>query len=603
MILQALYEYAKRKGDDLPEDGFENMELRFLIKICEDGSFVDLVPTGEEKQGKEYLIPQSIGRSGALSWQVPFLLWDNYGFVLAEPKHGKTSGDPEKEIQYAKRQNEAFIKRIQDLPEDVKADAGVAAVLLFYGDNRKNGIEKVRTARLWPVCQKIPGCNISFILQNDDCLIPQRNVIRDYQRNLTAKKLESADGDSDKTQMEGVCLVTGEKTQIARLHTATGILNGKSNAKLIGFQKNSGYDSYGKEQAFNAPVSLKVENAYTKALNYLIKSPANHLMLGNDTLVFWSEEQSKSYYFEDVFNGIFGNHKDNPDEGVKSVKALFKAVETGKYERPDSRFYVLCLSPNAARISVRFWETGTVKEYSERIKQYFEDIKIAHDPQAPEYLSLYQLLSAIALRAELKNLAPNVIGAVAESIIRGRMLPSSLQQQCVQRVRAGSKLNNKKREYVTRERAAILKAYINRYNRTYNPTEKEVSVSVDKSNMNPGYRLGCLFAVLEKVQIETHPNLNATITDRYYGAASTNPVTVFPQLLKLNKHHLSDEKSKGLQIVREKEIGEIIDGLTGFPAHLTLADQSLFAVGYYHERQSLFEYKDSKKAGEGEKNE
>ena len=590
MILQALYEYARRKGDALPEDGFEQVEIKYLIKIREDGSFVDLVSTIEDKKGKAYLLPQRVGRSGKNSWQSPFLLWDNIGFVLREPKEIKDDTKKQKEAdEYAENQNNAFIKKIESLPEEVKRDTGVAAVLRFYISNKANGFDKVRSSEYWEECKKSNG-NISFILNAETDLVAQAPAVKAYQKSLTAQNDDIEDSGAE--NIVGTCLITGEKSLIARLHTATPISGAKSNAKFVGFQKNCGYDSFGKEQSYNAPVSVNAMNAYTKALKYLIKIKDNHFRLGEDTIVFWAEKENKEYDFEGVFSVFFSKDfdSDDPDKSVKEVKNLFAAIYTGKVERIDSNFYVLCLSPNAARISVRFWETGKVKNFAKRIQQHFIDFDIIRAPDAPEYLNLYQILSATALEHKMDNVAPNLIGPVVQSILKGTPYPVSLLQQCIRRIRAEQK--------ITRERTAILKAYINRYNRFHSMNE-EVTVALDRNCKNKGYLVGRLFAVLEKVQQDTHPGLNATITDRYYGAASTNPVTVFPQLLKLNQHHLSNygNEKQGLKTVREKELGEIINALDVFPAHLTLEEQAQFAIGYYHEKQSFFE-KNNKSEGE-----
>ena len=254
---------------------------------------------------------------------------------------------------------------------------------------------------------------------------------------------------------------------------------------------------------------------------------------------------------------------------------------------------VLCLSPNAARISVRFWETGKVELFAGRIKQHFDDFDIVRPKDAPEYLNLYQILSATALEHKMENVAPNLIGSVMQSILKGHPYPVTLQQQCIRRIRAEQK--------VSRERAAILKAYINRFNR-YKKIEEEVSVALDRNCKNKGYLLGRLFAVFERVQQESaDTELNSTITDRFYGAASTNPVVVFTQLIRLNRNHMSKLKSKnaGFAVVREKEIGEIMNAIDSFPAHLDLNEQSYFAIGYYHEKQSFFESNKSDKT-EGE---
>lgn len=592
MILQALYEYAQRKGNALPEDGFENVEIKYLIEIREDGSFVDLVSTIENKKGKPYLLPQKIGRSGKNAWQSPFLLWDNIGFVLREPKEIKDDERKQKEAgTYAEKQNDAFIKNIESLPEDVKKDMGVAAVIKFYTSNKANGFDKVRLSEYWEECKKSNG-NFSFILNGATALVAQAPAVMEYQRSRMLQNEDPEDSEKEQENVSGICLITGEKAPIARLHTATPITVKERNAIFVSFQKHCGYDSFGKEQAYNAPVSVKAMNAYTKALNYLIKSDKNHFTLGKDTVIFWAEKENKEYDFEGVFSVFFSKDfdSDDPDKSVKEVKNLFAAIYTGKLERIDSNFYVLCLSPNAARISVRFWETGKVKDFANRIRQHFVDFDIVRAPQDSEYLNLYQILSATALEYKMDNVAPNLIGSVVQSILKGTPYPVSLLQQCVRRIRAEQK--------VSHPRAAILKAYINRYNRFHSINE-EVTVALDRNCKNKGYLIGRLFAVLEKVQQDVHPNLNATITDRYYGAASTNPVTVFPQLLKLNQHHLSNygNEKQGLKIVREKELGEIINDLDAFPTHLTLEEQARFAIGYYHEKQSFFE-KNNKSEGE-----
>lgn len=586
MILQALYEYAQRKGDELPEDGFEDVEIKYLIKIREDGSLVDLISTIENKKGHVYQkVPMRVARTSSPKAS---LLLDNAEYVLGIPKQIKEN-DPNYEAKQKKAYekalicNELFIKEIENLPADVLNEKEIKAVIAFYRGNKQNGFDKIPFCEHWEECQKTTG-NLSLILDGKDSIVPQLESIRKYQRFITAKKSETKD-DSETDNTTGVCLITGEKSVITRLHSATSIKNSQATAPLVGFNKDS-FLSYGKKQSFNAPVSVKAEISYTKALNYLIGSKNNRFFLGNDTVIFWAEKK-ESQSFEEMFSAFFATDFDNPDRNVREVKNLFAAVQTGKYEKidSDSNFYVLCLSPNSGRISVRFWETGKVEQFANRIKQHFDDFEIDRAPYEAEYLNLYQILSATALEHKMENVAPNLIGSVMQSVLKGLPYPATLQQQCIRRIRAEQK--------VTRERAAILKAYINRFNR-YKNIKEEVSVSLDRNCTNKGYLLGRLFAVFEKVQQDTHPGLNATITDRFYGAASTNPVTVFAQLIKLNQHHLGNYENKGLRITREKEIGEIMNSIESFPAHLNLNEQSQFAIGYYHEKQSFFEKTENK---------
>lgn len=580
MILQALYDYAKRKGDELPEDGFEDVEIKYLIKIREDGSLVDLISTVEDKKGHVYSkVPMRVARTSSPKAS---LLLDNAEYVLGIPKQIKKDeqnyeAKQKKANEKALICNELFVKEIEGLPNEILNEKEIKAVIAFYRSNRQNGFDKISACEKWEECQKTTG-NISFVLNGEMSIIPQLESIRKYQRKITAAKSES-DGENSEI-VKGVCLITGEESVIARLHSATSIKNSQATAPLVGFNKDS-FLSYGKKQSYNAPVSIKAEAGYTKALNYLIHSKDNKFLLGEDTIVFWAEKRDAET-FESSFSAFFTTDFDDPDRNVREVKNLFAAVQTGKLESIDSNFYVLCLSPNSGRISVRFWETGKVETFAKRIKQHFEDFEIVRPSfDDKEYLNLYQILSATALEYKMDNVAPNLIGSAMQSILKELPYPTTLQQQCIRRVRAEQK--------VTRERAAILKAYINRLNRQKNI--KEVSVALDRTNENTGYLLGRLFAAFEKVQQESaDTELNSTITDRFYGAASTNPVTVFTQLMRLNRNHMSKLKSKnrGLQINREKEIGEIMEKIDSFPAHLDLNEQSYFAIGYYHEKQSFF---------------
>ena len=117
-------------------------------------------------------------------------------------------------------------------------------------------------------------------------------------------------------------------------------------------------------------------------------------------------------------------------------------------------------------------------------------------------------------------------------------------------------------------------------------------MSLDKENTNVGYLLGRLFAVLEKVQEEANPGINATIRDKFYASASSTPNAVFGNLMRLKNHHLS-KLSQGRSIYFEKLLGEVIAGIPSFPAHLSLDDQGAFAIGYYHQRQDFFTKKET----------
>ena len=225
-------------------------------------------------------------------------------------------------------------------------------------------------------------------------------------------------------------------------------------------------------------------------------------------------------------------------------------------------------------------------EFAHR-KQYFDDFKIIKPPNEPEYYSIWRILVNIATQDKSENIPPNLAGDFMRSILEGTPYPTTLLQAALRRIRSDAEYR------VKPVRAALIKAYLNRYYRFY-PSEqyKEVGVTLDKHQPSLGYQLGRLFAVLEKIQEEANPNLNATIRERYYGAACAQPVTVFANLLRLKNHHLAKMENKGRVVNFEKMLSEILSNVEDFPANLDLHEQGRFAIGYYHQRQWFYNKKD-----------
>jgi CRISPR-associated protein Csd1 len=578
MILQALYEYYQRR-DDLAPQGFERKEIPFIIIIDEQGNFINLEDTregeGKNKRARSYLVIKTKSRPGAKASEITNVFWDHYGYVLGHPKD-----DTEKAKKDATSQHQTFTKLIEEACLKFSDNEQFNAVSKFA--NNGDAIAQVFSHENWKDCSKIAGCNLSFRIAGEVNIVAEHADLKCFAE-------EDPNIDEDGGIIEGkngICLVTGNNSPISVLHTATS-LPGKSGGKLVSFQKNSGYDSYNKEQGTNAPISKDAEAAYTTALNVLLKKDSNNkFQISDSSVVFWSSKQNQ---LENSFTCFFNvAPKDDPDKNIREVKALLESVHTGKLDQDgDTLFYILGLAPNKARISVRFWKTGKVKDFAEKIAQHFEDLDIVHGKNDErEFFSLFNLLTNIAFEFKMDNIPPNLAGRVIESVLDGSKYPDTLQQQCIRRIRAEQNVN--------RIRAAILKAYLNRKERIYNTNEKQITMALDLENTNQGYLCGRLFAVLEKIQEEAQPGINATIKDRFYGAASSTPVTVFGRLLNLTNHHLA-KLNPGRKTNMERLLQEIIAGVSsnGMPAHLSLDNQSRFAIGYYHQRQDLFTKKDT----------
>ncbi|MFH1437596.1 MAG: type I-C CRISPR-associated protein Cas8c/Csd1, partial [Pseudomonadota bacterium] len=535
MILQALNEYYARKMDELPEEGFELKEIPFLLVIDTEGRFAGMRDTrtlsGKKTVARKFMVPKGKDRTGKNAWQTANLLWDHYGYVLGFPKSEKQA-----DCSMARRQHESFISRVGELCSACPEDRDVLAVHKFLTEGKADSVFHDPS---WPECEKIPGCNLSFSMEEKNQLVCENESVKAHVRSLLGAG-EADDECGDEHAREAVCLVSGVHGRVARLHQSTFIPGAKSTAKLVSFQKNMGFDSYGREQSYNAPVSEKAAFGYATALNHLLsRNSRQKIRLANDTIVFWAE---KDHEIETVFIDLFGEPGEGePEQDYKQLVAMFRSPETGAAPNldPETRFFVLGLSPNAARIAVRFWYAGTVGAIADNIMRHFEDIDMISREKNRRSLSLRNLLRATAfgVKREKKdeNIPPNLAGDTMKAILTGLAYPSTLLSAAVRRCRAEQEVNF--------ARAALIKAVLVRDyrlgTRFHGKEEKEVNMSIDLENINVGYRLGRLFALLEKIQEEANPGINATIRDRFYGSASATPVSSFPHLMKLKNHHIA----------------------------------------------------------------
>lgn len=560
MILKALYDYYDRCKGTLPAFGRELKEIGFLVVIDRDGNFLRFEDRRiNNKQAQTFIVKKQLGRTSA---PLANYLYDSSAYVFGF--------SDKKDFDGCRKYLETFKKKVDEIYKAAPDNEDITAVHRFYQRDAQATLTKMKADTLWPEIEKNLNKKyslFSFLINGDTQIVAEKEELLDLL-------------DGDNHDNEKVCLVSGKKGKIVDVTTATMIPGSQAVAKIVSFQVKSGYDSYGKEQGANAPISEESEFAYSTALKHLLRSDSrNKFLIGNRTFLFWaSRDNSASNQAEKGFFDLFGfsdSDDDDPNARIEQVRKVFKAIYSGELNTSlDDKFYILGLAPNSARIAVIYWAEIPLKDFAERINRHFEDMEItgANKP----YMALRSILGAVTLGGKSSDAIPNLPDALVKSIFQGLPYPQTLFASCVRRIRAENSI------YTTR--AAIIKAYLNRLNNT---NEQKIKVMLDKENNNQGYLCGRLFAVLDKIQEEA--NNQHTIRERYMNSASSTPSAVFATILNLSSHH-SEKLNEGRNVFFEKLKQEIIDKIdaNGFPAHLDLQDQGRFFVGYYHQRQAFF---------------
>ena len=553
MILKALYDYYNR-CEGLSAKGLEQKEIGYLIVIDKDGTFVRIESRMKDKKtAQTFLVLQTIKRSGRK--YAPNILWDNYEYVIGGADESA-------------KKHDTFIRMIEKLKEQVSSDRYLNAISEFYKKNEKLE-DIIKNDVLYEEMHKSKK-NISFLLQGESKIAAENEKVW----NLILS--QSADDG-----IYGICLVTGKKDSVARLHTTIKLT--KDTGPLVSFKTDRGYDSYGKEQGYNAQISGDAEFAYTTALNAMLqKGSHNKFSVGNRTFVFWASsnseaaEQTEGSLFDLL--GYTEEEVDDPNAKIEQVRKVFTAIYSGSLKTSlEDRFYILGLAPNSARIAVVYWSECSLKEFAGKILCHFEDMKIKDTRiDKKPYMGIKSMLAAVTLNGKQSEATPNLPEAVVKSIFQGTPYPFTLFSACIRRIRAES--GNK--DAIRIARMAIIKAYLNRIN----DNNKKIETMLDKSNTNQGYLCGRLFAVLENLQYAA--NKQDSIRSGYMNAASSTPSAVYPTILKLSNSHYSKlaKDKKGLAIYFDNQKKEIMAQISDFPDTLDLSDQGRFFLGYYHQK-------------------
>jgi CRISPR-associated protein Csd1 len=423
-------------------------------------------------------------------------------------------------------------------------------------------------------------------------------------------KAVAQDSVSDSPVVRGTCLISGVTDEISRLHEPKikGVDNAQTSGALLVSFNASAYESYGKSQSYNASVGAVAAFKYANALNHLLdRRRGRRVSLGDSTVVFWADhasplEDGLSALFTEPFPGE-GPPVEEDQERLRQARLLLTQLRNGAAEpvEPEdgepTKFFLLGLSPNASRLSVRLWVEADAAELQRRLGQHLRDVALA-DSRDDRLLTLRRIVAATG-RAEhdakgrlksfdTKATSPQLAGDLARSVLTGAAYPQSLLATMLRRIHSDGE--------VAYARVAAIKACLIRNSRLRgNPLE--VSMKLDPSESNVGYNCGRLFALLEKAQTDSAGvELNSTIKDRYFSSASTTPALVFPRLFRLSQHHLAKLET-GHKISYDRRFGDVMRQLDQFPRQLSLEDQGRFVIGYFHQRQDLYTSKKDKEEG------
>lgn len=573
MILQALVKYYEDlvKSGKIASQGWSQQKVSYALEIDDDGTILQVSRLGDVSSkskkmvGKPIEVPSPVKRSSGVAAN---FLCDNSQYILGFDKNGVS--------QRSVKCFEACRELHRELLSDC-VSAAAMAVLAFFEHWKPE--EAASCGAISEVYEELmAGGNIIFYYDMEPV-----HEIEEIREAWTQHYQSEGEGE------KMTCLVTGKYGAVENIHPSIkGIRAAQSaGAAIVSFNK-SAFCSYGKEQNLNAPVSKYAAFAYTSALNYTISEGKSIMYMGDDTAVlFWAEGADDNY--AQYIMGAMGNGKTTYSESdllqkTQSILRGEKVEFNESYLDPNCNFYILGISPNAGRLSVRFFMNNTFGDFIKNLNAHYERMDIVRASfDTYETVPVWRMLQeTVNMNSRNKSPSPNMTGAVLQAILTDTRYPATLLNGVTLRIRADRRIN--------RERAAIIKAYYLK-NRHEKVPEGVLTVSLNRETDYVPYCLGRLFAVYEKIQHDVSPDLNSTIKDKYFGSASSTPAVVFPQLDKLSQNHLKKLRrdGSGKSYYIESIRNEIMDKLPmTYPARLSLPEQGSFQLGYYHQVNALY---------------
>ncbi len=594
MILQSLYDLynALLKKKVLDEPGWQPENVSFALVIDHEGKLlrIDDLRFKVQRGKKEILAPLSVNvpaREKRSSGIASNFLCDNASYCLGlvgKEKDGQTS---EKKQKQAKERTVKCFEACRDRHLALLNQSNGVTAKAVRGFFREwDPLQAENHPAIIPWIKELKdGANLVFVVDG-------RYAQEDKEcRNAWDSSFSDSDGG---TIMQ--CLVTGEKTNIAVLHPAIKGINGAqpTGASLVSFNAKA-FESYGRSnaQGLNAPVSEKAAFAYTAALQWLVRDMHHHTRLGDMTVVYWAENADESG--DDILAALMGGDNteitDSDLHDAMSKLARGQIIDWGGVPvAPTNRFYILGLSPNAARLSVRFFCQDTFGKLAANCSRFDEEMRIVSPSFEKGELPLWRLLKETANpNSRDKNPPAQLAGDMLRARLTGQRYPETLMNLVQMRIRA--ECGN-----VTFGKASLIKAFLIRNRKDMAEQAKEgITLELNEGTAYTPYLLGRLFALLEGLQEDANPGINTTIRDRYFNSACATPAVVFPRLINLAQAHLKKLKNSkpGAMVFYNRQITDILGKMeSGYPTRLPLDDQGVFQLGYYHQVQKRYAKKE-----------
>lgn len=549
MFLQRLREYAEegRKSFHPPPTLYSSRPIRYVIDLASDGELlsptpIDTADPGNRatRRGAPRLAP-SLGRANKIR---PLLLADNAEYTLGVMRDGSK---PER----VSAMHDAYVELVDRCASATGLPA-VSAVSRFLNGGCAGQLHIADDFN--------PGDAITF------------RVAGEFPTDSPEVQTFWADAAAGSENRVLQCLVCGEvKPVLDRLQKKVkGIPGGQMSGTSIISANTTVFESYGLKNSQIAPTCAACGEKFTEAVNHLLSDENSHVRFPAAKVIFWTRRETPFSW---------GRILNSPDEA--DVRAQIETLWSGgrQSDLDDNAFYGAVLSASGGRAVLRDWLDTTVGEVRVRIARWFGAQSIVGGRgEEPRHLGIYALAGATV--RELRDLPPNVTRSLVRCALVGTPLPMDLLYQAVRRNRAEQR--------VTRPRAALIKLVLATNKGDSYP--EGYMVELEMTNRNPAYLCGRLLYVLEDAQRSAIRGINATIVDRYYGTASSAPASVFSRLMRGAQPHLSKLQRDNAPAYHaiQRRMTEILEGLSEFPRTLTLEEQGLFALGYYHQRADRF---------------